>query len=132
MPRHISPESPSKSTAGSTLSETPFVDSSTTAWKQLAPGVERQILSYGPDLMLVRVRFEGGAVGAVHHHPHRQATYVAEGSFEVTVGESRRTLHKGDTFFAAADVPHGVKALEPGLLIDCFTPARADFLETII
>jgi quercetin dioxygenase-like cupin family protein len=79
--------------------------------------------------MLVRVRFESGAVGTVHHHPHRQATYVAHGSFEVTVGESRATLHEGDTFFAAADVPHGVKALEEGMLIDCFTPARADFLE---
>lgn len=80
--------------------------------------------------MLVRVKFEAGAVGAVHNHPHRQATYVAEGSFEVSVGDDRRTLKQGDTFFAAADVPHGVKALEPGMLIDCFTPARADFLES--
>ena len=96
----------------------------------MAPGVQRQILSYGPDLMLVRVKFETGAIGAVHNHPHRQATYVAEGSFEVSVGDDRQTLKQGDTFFAAADVPHGVKALEPGMLIDCFTPARADFLES--
>lgn len=95
----------------------------------MAPGIQRQILSYGPDLMLVRVKFERGAVGAVHNHPHRQATYVAEGSFEVSVGDKSQTLKQGDTFFAAADVPHGVKALEPGMLIDCFTPARADFLE---
>ena len=112
-----------------TLSDIPFVSSANTPWTWLADGVERQILSYGPDLMLVRVRFEPGAVGAIHHHPHRQATYVAEGSFEVIVGESKATLREGDTFFAAADVPHGVKALEKGLLIDCFTPARADFLE---
>ena len=111
------------------MPDTPFVDSSSAPWTPLAPGVERQILSYGPDLMLVRVRFEPGAVGALHNHPHRQATYVAEGSFEVTVGDSRQVLKKGDTFFAAADIPHGVKALETGLLIDCFTPARADFLE---
>ena len=78
--------------------------------------------------MLVRVKFEPGAVGALHHHPHRQATYVAHGSFEVTVGESKATLSEGDTFFAAADVPHGVKALERGMLIDSFTPARTDFL----
>ncbi len=115
--------------AESTLSDTPFVSSAETTWTRLADGIERQILSHGPDLMLVRVRFEGGAVGAIHHHPHRQATYVAAGSFEVTVGESRATLNEGDTFFAAADVPHGVKALEKGMLIDCFTPARTDFLE---
>ena len=112
------------------MSDTPFVDSSATAWTTMAPGIERQILSHGPDLMLVRVKFDAGAVGAVHNHPHRQATYVAEGSFEVSVGDNRQTLRQGDTFFAAADVPHGVKALEPGILIDCFTPARADFLES--
>ena len=111
------------------MPEIPFVDSATAPWKTVAEGVTRQILSYGPDLMLVRVIFEPGAVGVLHHHPHRQATYVAEGSFEVTVGESQRTLKAGDTFFAAADVPHGVTALEKGMLIDCFTPARADFLE---
>lgn len=110
------------------MSDTPFVDSSSVEWKKLGDGVERQILSYGPDLMLVRVRFEPGAVGSIHHHPHRQATYVALGSFEVTVGDSVKTLNEGDTFFAPAEVPHGVKALERGMLIDCFTPMRADFL----
>jgi quercetin dioxygenase-like cupin family protein len=79
--------------------------------------------------MLVRVAFEPGGVGALHHHPHRQATYVAAGSFEVTVGDSNKTLRAGDTFFAGADVPHAVKALEEGILIDCFTPAPADFLD---
>jgi quercetin dioxygenase-like cupin family protein len=112
------------------LSDTPFVESAATPWKELSQGVKRQILSYGPDLMIVRVAFERGGIGALHHHPHRQATYVAAGRFEVTVGESQRTLRAGDTFFAAADIPHSVKALEEGLLIDCFTPARADFLET--
>jgi quercetin dioxygenase-like cupin family protein len=110
------------------LSDTPFVDSAAQPWTTLGEGVDRQILSYGPDLMLVRVRFQPGAVGMVHHHPHRQATYVARGSFEVTVGNAVKTLNEGDTFFAGADVPHGVRALDAGLLIDCFTPIRADFL----
>jgi quercetin dioxygenase-like cupin family protein len=111
------------------LSDTPFVDSSKSPWTTIAQGVRRQILSHGPDLMLVRVAFEPGAQGALHHHPHRQATYVAMGSFNVIVGDSTRTLRAGDTFFAAADVPHSVVALEEGMLIDCFTPARTDFLD---
>ena len=114
--------------AGYTLSDTPFVDASSTEWTPIGLGIDRQILSYGSDLMLVRVRFEPGAIGSVHNHPHRQATYVAAGSFEVSVGDSTRILREGDTFFAAGDVPHGVKALESGMLIDCFTPARTDFL----
>jgi quercetin dioxygenase-like cupin family protein len=97
-------------------------------WQVMDAGVRRQILVHGPDLMLVRVEFETGAVGTLHHHPHRQATYVAAGRFEVTVGEEVRTLEAGDAFFAVADIPHGVRALAPGMLVDCFTPARQDFL----
>lgn len=108
----------------------PVVQGEESSWTKIGEGIERQILSFGPDLMLVRVKFVKGAVGAVHHHPHRQATYVVKGSFEVTVGDSHRTLREGDSFFAAADVPHGVTALEDGSLVDCFTPARTDFLET--
>lgn len=110
------------------MSENAFVEAAQAEWTTVGDGVERQILSYGADLMLVRVRFRQGATGAVHHHPHRQVTYVARGSFEVSVGDATATLHEGDTFFAAADVPHGVKALESGILVDCFTPARTDFL----
>lgn len=124
--------------ADSTLSETTagippqgeaFVESSVSEWKTVGEGIQRQILAHGPDLMIVKVRFEPGAVGALHHHPHRQVTCVAEGSFRATVGGSTRTLRVGDSFFAAEDVPHGVVALEAGALIDCFTPARADFLD---
>ena len=112
-----------------TTMQTPaFVTSDASSWQQMAPGVKRQILGYGPDLMMVRVEFEPNAVGAVHHHPHRQVTYVAAGVFEVTVGEARETLGAGDCFFAKADVPHGVRALTAGTLVDVFTPAREDFL----
>ena len=110
------------------MSSGAFVTSEGTAWQEMAPGVRRQILGHGPDLMLVRVEFERDAVGAVHHHPHRQVTYVAAGRFAVQLGDERRELGPGDCFFAAADVPHGVVALEEGTLIDVFTPARQDFL----
>ena len=105
-----------------------FVRTADLAWEVTAPGVKRQILVHGPDLMLVRVDFERDAVGTLHRHPHRQATYVAAGRFECLVGGEAQVLVAGDSFFARADVPHGVRALEAGTLIDSFTPARADFL----
>jgi quercetin dioxygenase-like cupin family protein len=108
----------------------PFVRGADVTWEQMDAGVRRQILAHGPDLMLVRVDFRTGAVGKVHHHPHRQATYVVAGRFEVTIGDETTTLDAGDSFFAVADVPHGVRALDDGTLLDCFTPAREDFLQT--
>ena len=107
------------------------VRSGSTPWQTTNDvGVRRQILGHGPDLMLVRVEFEAGAVGALHHHPHRQVSYVAAGRFEVTVGDERTELGPGDCFFVTADRVHGVRAHEAGTLIDVFTPAREEFLET--
>lgn len=98
-------------------------------WKTVAPGVQRRILGYDSALMMVAVNFEAGAVGAVHHHPHRQVTYVAAGQFETTIGGECRLLKAGDSFFAVPDIPHGVTAITEGTLIDVFAPAREDFVK---
>jgi len=108
-----------------------FVRSAETTWAAASDaGVRRQVLGHGPDLMLVRVEFETGAVAALHHHPHRQVSYVSSGRFEVTVDDERTELGPGDCFFVTADRVHGVVALEGGTLIDAFTPAREDFLRS--
>jgi quercetin dioxygenase-like cupin family protein len=107
----------------------PFVRGADAPWQDTNDvGMRRQILGHGPDLMLVRVEFDEGAVGALHHHPHRQASYVAAGRFAVTIDGERSELGVGDCFFVTADKVHGVEALEAGTLIDAFTPARLDFL----
>ena len=106
-----------------------FIASTDVPWDTIGAGLTRQILGYGPDLMLVRVEFEKGAVGVMHHHPHRQVSYVVAGAFEVTVNGETRTLRTGDCFYVAADLVHGAVALEKGTLIDVFTPAREDFLK---
>jgi len=105
-----------------------FVFSQEVAWEDLGGGIRRQILGYDEHLMLVRVLFEKGAVGVVHHHPHRQTTYVESGVFRVRIGDEEAILKAGDGFFVPPDVPHGAEALEAGSLIDVFTPARRSFL----
>ncbi len=96
----------------------------------LDPLCERRVLPHTERLMAVEVRFRKGGVGAPHaHSDHDQVTYVLEGSFEVTVGGETRTISKGGGFTVERDVTHGVKALEDGALLDCFTPIREDFLK---
>ena len=92
------------------------------------PGVTRQVLGYDPELMMVRVSFEQGAVGYIHSHPHRQVTYVECGRFRVTLDGSETEAAAGDCWFVPPGVPHGATALDAGSLIDVFTPARTDFL----
>jgi quercetin dioxygenase-like cupin family protein len=106
----------------------PFAKAADISWDAMADGIRRQVLGHGTELMIVRVEFQAGAVGAMHHHPHRQASYVQSGRFNVTVGTDVSQLVAGDCFYASADVPHGVHAIEDGVLIDVFTPVRKDFL----
>ena len=98
------------------------------AWTELAPGNRRRVLVSRPELMQVEFAFDAGAIGALHSHPHVQASYVAEGTFEVTIGDVTTTLGQGGSFIVPPNVVHGVKALTAGRLVDCFTPRRDDFL----
>ena len=98
------------------------------AWVNIAPGVQRRVLGHDEALMMVEVKFESGAIGSVHDHPHRQVTYVAHGDFEVVVDGKRQVLKPGDSFFVPSGAKHGVVALTGGTLVDVFTPAREDFI----
>ncbi len=98
-------------------------------WVDLGQGNRRRVILHTDELMLVEFAFEKGGIGALHSHPHVQGSYIAEGKFEVTVGERAQVLSTGDSFIAPSGVVHGVKALEAGRLIDSFTPHRADFLK---
>ena len=98
-------------------------------WENVGEGVRRQIMGYDKDLMLVKVDFQKGAVGSLHAHPHSQATYVVSGKFELTIGDEKKVIEAGDGYYVAPDVLHGCVCLEPGILIDTFSPAREDFLK---
>lgn len=106
-----------------------FVKNDDVKLTDLGGGVSRKILAYEEKLMSVEVRFEKGAVGAMHTHPHVQISYVLEGKFEATIGGETRIIEKGDTYVTEPDAPHGVVCLEAGALLDIFTPMRADFLK---
>lgn len=99
-----------------------------TVWTEVSPGNKRAVLAQRPELMLVAFRFEKGAVGPLHSHPHTQVSYVAEGSFDVTIDGVTTMLSSGGSYLVAPNLVHGVVALEKGLLIDTFTPRRDDFL----
>ncbi|MDQ1140031.1 cupin domain-containing protein [Pedobacter agri] len=97
-------------------------------WDDLGGGIKRKVMPFDDNLMLVKVAFEKDAIGSIHNHPHLQLSYVAKGSFEVSMGDVKKILNEGDVFFAPSNVFHGVVCLEEGLLIDIFNPHREDFL----
>jgi quercetin dioxygenase-like cupin family protein len=90
----------------------------------------RKLLSYGGDLMMTEVTFKKGGIGEPHKHDaHEQVSYIVNGSFEVTVDGKKSIVKKGDGFYAAKNIEHGVVALEDNsVILDIFTPIRKDFL----
>ena len=93
-----------------------------------AEGVKRKVLAYCDELMCVENHFEAGAIGALHHHPHTQITYVVSGKFQFSIDGVKRIVAKGDTLLKQNGVEHGCVCLEKGILLDIFTPMRKDFV----
>lgn len=85
-------------------------------------------MGFNSHLMLVKVKFEKGAIGTLHHHLHTQASYVESGEFELSIGSQRKILKQGDGYYVPPNEEHGCVCKEAGVLIDAFSPVREDFL----
>ena len=60
--------------------------------------------------------------------PSAQCSYVLSGRFSYSVEGEETILEQGDSIIVPAGLPHGTVCLEPGMLLDVFTPCREDFL----
>jgi len=98
-------------------------------WEVAGEGIVRQVYGYDDKIMLVKAKFEAGAVGTLHEHHHSQVTYVESGVFEMTIGDEKRLIKKGDGYYVPPHIIHGCVCKEPGILIDVFSPHREDFLK---
>lgn len=105
-----------------------FIENRDVAWEDVDKGVRRKIMAYDDKLMVVKVQFDKGGVGALHHHYHSQITHIESGIFEVEIGDEKKVLTTGDAFYIPPNVMHGAVCLEAGVLIDVFSPMREDFV----
>ena len=97
-------------------------------WEKVDDFCKRKVMAYNDQLMLVKVAFKKDGVGALHHHPHLQISYVTSGSFEVSIGEEKKILNGGDVYFVPSEEVHGVVCLEDGELIDVFNPSKRPWI----
>jgi len=105
-----------------------FIEDSQLPWQTIGEGIQRKIVAYDNQLMMVKVAFEAGGVGAVHEHYHSQITHIESGKFEIEIGGEKKILSAGDAYYIPPHVLHGALCLEAGILVDVFSPMREDFL----
>lgn len=107
-----------------------FVCENETKWETIGDGITRQILGYDGHIMMVKIKAEkAGPVGVEHAHYHPQVTYVSSGKFEFTIGNEKKVVTSGDGMYMEPDVRHSCICIEPGIIVDCFSPMREDFLK---
>jgi quercetin dioxygenase-like cupin family protein len=106
-----------------------FVDNKEVPWQEMGNGIKRKIMAYDDKVMLVKVAFQKGGVGALHQHHHTQITHVESGVFEVEIGGQKKILTAGDAFIVPSNAVHGAVCLVEGVLIDVFSPMREDFIK---
>ncbi len=107
-----------------------FVCENETKWETIGDGITRQILGYDGHIMMVKIKAEkAGPVGVEHAHYHPQVTYVSSGKFEFTIGNEKKVVTAGDGMYMEPDVRHSCICIEPGVIVDCFSPMREDFLK---
>lgn len=105
-----------------------YIKTKTLEWETLGKGVSRKFLGYDNQIMMVKVNFEKGAVGAPHQHFHTQATYCVSGKFEFEIDGVKQLIEAGDGVYIAPNLLHSAVCIESGVLIDTFSPVREDFL----
>ncbi|TWW00789.1 cupin domain-containing protein [Chitinophaga pinensis] len=106
-----------------------FIEDKDIPWENPDPGIRRKVMAYNEHLMMVKVEFQQGAVGALHSHYHTQMAHVESGVFEITIDGEKKILKAGDAYYIPPDVVHGAVCLEAGVLIDVFSPYREDFVK---
>lgn len=105
-----------------------FVHDANVEWEDLGDGIRRKLLTYEGQVMMAKIEFQAGSIGAEHKHPHVQCSYVEAGEFWLTIDGRREKLLPGDSFLVPSNLMHGAEAITDGILIDVFTPMRDDFV----
>jgi len=109
------------------MKEVVYVSTDGTPVSSPETGVQRQILAFNSNLMLVRHQFLKGWQGARHKHPHDQIVYVTRGCILFTGVAEPIEMHTGDSIVVAGGIEHGATALEDSEVLDIFTPFREDY-----
>ena len=106
-----------------------FAPTSATTVSSPEPGMQRQVLAYNQNVMLVRHHLSKGWNGTSHSHPHEQLVYVVTGCILFTGGGRTMEMRSGDSIVVERDVEHQATALEDSEVLDVFVPYRKDYAQ---
>lgn len=73
-------------------------------------------------------KLDAGSRMPEHKHPQEQIVHILQGRMKLIVSGVPHELTRGQSFYLAANVPHGVETMEETMVLDTFSPPRNDYL----
>jgi quercetin dioxygenase-like cupin family protein len=104
-----------------------FVTPKDTRQIEMAAGIHRRTMATTDEAMICEFFLERGASIVPHSHMNDQLGYIIFGRLEVTIGEEVRVVQAGDSYAIPGGVTHSARVLIDSLVIDAFSPPRADY-----
>ena len=98
------------------------------AQKRSFLGVDFVLLSHGPESMVTKMLYKKEDKPPLHKHPNEQSGYVISGRYRIIFGKNDQVIGPGDSYSIPRDVEHRIEIIEPGEVIDFFSPPRKDYL----
>jgi len=91
-------------------------------------GVDFVVLSHGPESMVTKMLYKKADNVPFHKHPNEQSGYVISGNYRITCGNNSEVIGPGDSYSIPRNVEHRIEIIEPGEVVDFFSPPRKDYL----
>lgn len=95
---------------------------------EICPGISRRTLVHGNSMYQMKASLAAGSVMPAHQHPQEQIVHILSGRARLIVKGVPHEMKTGDSFYLAANVPHGIETIEETLVLDTFSPPRQDYL----
>jgi len=93
------------------------------------PGVFRTTVVYNDELMLCHFLLRKGALVPIHKHASSQNGYLIRGKLRMIWGDGRELVAEpGSGWCFNPNEAHGAEAIEESEAVECFAPARPEYL----
>ena len=91
-------------------------------------GVDFVLLSHGAESMVAKMLYKKEDNVPFHKHPNEQSGYVITGKYRIIFEDNDQVIGTGDSYTIPRDVEHRIEIMEPGQVLDVFSPPRKDYL----
>jgi quercetin dioxygenase-like cupin family protein len=91
-------------------------------------GVDFLVMSHGPDTMITKMLYKKEDDVPFHKHPNEQTGYVISGKYRILFGDYNQVIGPGTAYSIPKNTEHRIEVIEPGEVLDFFSPPRADYL----